>query len=111
MTTTLITGPSSGMGTLDMFSSHAMSAADVAKAGYEGYRKNVDVVIPGWQNKTDDAWFDGVDDPNLTAIEVVPLDAHYWDAKNNRLISMAKMGIAAITGRRPDLTEQGDLNI
>ena len=61
--------------------------------------------------KTDDAWFDGVDDPNLTAIEVVPLDAHYWDAKNNRLISMAKMGIAAITGKQPDLTTQGDLNI
>ena len=61
--------------------------------------------------KTDDAWFDGVDDANLTAIEVVPIDAHYWDAKNNRLISMAKMGIAAITGKQPDLIEQGDLDI
>ena len=60
---------------------------------------------------TDDAWFNGLDDPNLTAIKVVPLDAHYWDAKNNRLISMAKMGIAAITGKQPDLSEQGDLNL
>jgi len=44
-------GQDSGMGKLDMFSSHAMSATDVAKAGYDGYRKNLDVVIPGWQNR------------------------------------------------------------
>ena len=61
--------------------------------------------------KMDDAWFENIDDPNLTAIKVVPLDAHYWDAKNNRLISMAKIGIAAITGKKPDLADHGDLNI
>ena len=44
-------GEDSGMGTLDMFSSQKMSAAAVAKAGYEGYRKNEDVVIPGWRNR------------------------------------------------------------
>jgi len=44
-------GEDSGMGTLDMFSSQKMSAAAVAKAGYEGYRKNEDVVIPGWKNR------------------------------------------------------------
>ncbi|MDZ4848428.1 MAG: SDR family oxidoreductase [Pirellulaceae bacterium] len=44
-------GADSGMGKLDMFSSQAMSAAAVAKAGYEGYRKNEDVVIPGWKNR------------------------------------------------------------
>ena len=60
---------------------------------------------------TDDAWFQGVDDPNISAIQVVPLDAHYWDTKNNRLISMAKMGIAAVTGKQPDLAEHGDLKL
>jgi len=44
-------GQDSGMGRLDMFSSHAMSAAAVAKAGCRGYRKNADVVIPGWTNR------------------------------------------------------------
>ena len=44
-------GEDSGMGKLDMFSSRAMSAAAVAKAGYDGYRKNEDVVIPGWKNR------------------------------------------------------------
>ncbi|WP_372715450.1 SDR family NAD(P)-dependent oxidoreductase [Novipirellula sp.] len=41
----------SGMGKLDMFSSSTMSAQTVAKAGYEGYRDNQDVVIPGWKNR------------------------------------------------------------
>jgi len=44
-------GQDSGMGKLDMFSSHAMLAAGVAKADYKGYRNNVDVVILGWQNR------------------------------------------------------------
>jgi len=59
----------------------------------------------------DNAWFNGVEDPNLSAIKVVPLDAHYWDTKNNRLITLAKIGIAAITGEKPDLAEQGDLKV
>jgi len=41
----------SRMGKLDMISSHAMTVAAVAKADYEGYRKNQDVVIPGWKNR------------------------------------------------------------
>ncbi len=44
-------GEDSGMGKLDMFSSQAMPAREVAKAGYEGYRNNEDVVIPGWKNR------------------------------------------------------------
>jgi len=44
-------GEDSGMGKLDMFSSQTMTAAAVAKAGYAGYRKNEDVVIPGWKNR------------------------------------------------------------
>lgn len=44
-------GEDSGMGKLDMFSSSTMSASAVAKAGYEGYRNNEDVVIPGWKNR------------------------------------------------------------
>ena len=44
-------GEDSGMDKLEMFSSQAMSAAAVAKAGYDGYRKNKDVVIPGWKNR------------------------------------------------------------
>ncbi|TWT91182.1 Fatty acyl-CoA reductase [Neorhodopirellula pilleata] len=44
-------GEDSGMGDLAMFASGAMPVAEVAKAGYDGYRKNQDVVIPGWKNR------------------------------------------------------------
>jgi len=61
--------------------------------------------------KSDDAWFDGIDDPNLTAIKVIPEAAHYWDTKNRKLVSLIKMGIGAITGEEQDLGEQGDLKM
>lgn len=61
--------------------------------------------------KSDDAWFDGVEDPNLTAIKVIPKEAHYWDTKNGKLVSLLKMGISAVTGEKQDLGEEGDLNL
>ncbi|WP_404305510.1 SDR family NAD(P)-dependent oxidoreductase [Neorhodopirellula lusitana] len=44
-------GEDSGMGSLDMFASQTMTAEVVAKAGYQGYRSNEDIVIPGWKNR------------------------------------------------------------
>jgi uncharacterized protein len=44
-------GDDSGMGNLKAFRSQTMSSATVAKAGYEGYRRNVDVVVLGWRNR------------------------------------------------------------
>ena len=44
-------GEDSGMGKFDFFQSASMSAEAVAKAGYDGYRNNADVVIPGWRNR------------------------------------------------------------
>jgi len=44
-------GDDSGMGKLDIFSSSSMTSRDVAQAGYEGYRGNADIVIPGWRNR------------------------------------------------------------
>jgi general stress protein 26 len=60
---------------------------------------------------SDDAWFDGVDDPNLTAIKVIPSASHYWDTKGNKLVALFKMGVASVTGERPDASEEGDLSL
>lgn len=59
----------------------------------------------------DDAWFEGLDDPNLTAIKIEPDDAHYWDTKNGKVLSLLKMVGGAITGNEPDLGEEGKLKI
>jgi general stress protein 26 len=68
-------------------------------------------ILEKYYGSSDDAWFDGVDDPNLTAIKVVPKDAHYWDTKNGKLVSLLKMGMGALTGEKQDLGEQGELKI
>ncbi len=61
--------------------------------------------------KSDDAWFTGKDDPNLTAIKVTPEEAYYWDTKQNKYISLFKMGIATLTGEKADVGEKGKLNL
>jgi general stress protein 26 len=49
---------------------------------------------PLWKN-----WFDGPDDPRIVLIEVTPTEAEYWDS-GSRLIMLAKMAAAAITGAK-----------
>lgn len=60
--------------------------------------------------KSDDAWFTGVDDPNLTALKVVPEQAYFWDTKQNKYISLFKMGVAALTGKQADVGKKGKLD-
>ncbi len=59
----------------------------------------------------DDAWFDGVDDPNITAVEIRPEEVYYWDTKNGKILSLLKMAGGAITGNEPDLGEHGKLEV
>lgn len=68
-------------------------------------------ILQSLYGSTDDAWFDGVNDPNLTAIKIKPIDAHYWDTKGNKLVVLMKMGAAAVTGEKADVGKQGDLNV
>ncbi len=66
-------------------------------------------IIEELYDKSDDAWFEGIDDPNISAIMVKPLEAHYWDSKNNKLITLFKMGVSAVTGQKADLGKDGKL--
>lgn len=60
---------------------------------------------------SDDAWFNGPTDPNITAIKVVPQEAHYWDTKDGMITTLFKMGLGALTGNKQDLGESGDLDL
>lgn len=66
-------------------------------------------VIEELYGKADDTWFDGKDDPNITAISIRPTESYYWDPKNNKLVTLVKMGVGAITGNKPDLMDVGIL--
>ncbi|SDB37990.1 General stress protein 26 [Flavobacteriaceae bacterium MAR_2010_188] len=66
-------------------------------------------ILKDLYGKTDDNWFDGLDDPSLTAIKFAPKEAHYWEPKHGKFISLIKMGIGAITGNQPDISEEGHI--
>ena len=59
--------------------------------------------------KSDDAWFDGKNDPNVSVISIKPTESYYWDPKHNKLVSLVKMGVGAITGNQPDMMDVGKL--
>ncbi|HYG14747.1 MAG TPA: pyridoxamine 5'-phosphate oxidase family protein [Bacteroidia bacterium] len=55
-------------------------------------------------------WFnEGKDDPNLTVIKVMPLEAYYWDTKTNKMVSLFKILSGAITGKENDDGIQGKI--
>lgn len=52
-------------------------------------------------NKWAEAWFKGgKDDPRLTVVCVEPIDAHYWDTKNGKMITLIKLAISAFSGKK-----------
>ncbi|MBC7384416.1 MAG: pyridoxamine 5'-phosphate oxidase family protein [Bacteroidia bacterium] len=58
------------------------------------------------------AWFtEGINDPELTLIKVVPHDSYYWDTKHNRLISLIKIAAATVTGTTMDDGVEGKLKL
>lgn len=59
--------------------------------------------------KTDDMWFDGKDDPNLSAIHFKPTEAYYWEPKNNKFVTILKMGVSTIIGNEPDISDSGKI--
>ncbi|MFP5041059.1 pyridoxamine 5'-phosphate oxidase family protein [Parasediminibacterium sp. JCM 36343] len=58
------------------------------------------------------AWFtEGEDDPSITAIKVKPIDAYYWDTKNNKLISVIQIAISTLTGKTMDGGIEGEIKL
>lgn len=56
------------------------------------------------------AWFPGgKDDPNLTLICVEPEKVHYWDTRENKLVTLGKVLLSAVTGRVLETGVEGDL--
>jgi general stress protein 26 len=62
-------------------------------------------------DSTDDMWFEAKDDPNLTALKIVPKSAHYWDSKNNKLVTIFMLGMPFTFGDKKDAVDEGDINL
>ena len=68
-------------------------------------------ILKDLYNERTDNWFDGVEDPDMTAICVKPQEAYYWDTKSNKYVTLFKMGVGALTGDKKDIGEKGKLNL
>ena len=64
-------------------------------------------------NKIAEAWFPGgVDDPDLTLVEVVIGHAYYWDVKQSKVRQLFTMAKAAVTGKPPiNMGESGEVRM
>lgn len=64
-------------------------------------------------NKIAEAWFPGgVDDPDLTLVEVEIQHAHYWDVKQSKVRQLFTMAKAAVTGKPPsNMGESGEVQM
>ncbi|MGA8855145.1 MAG: pyridoxamine 5'-phosphate oxidase family protein [Christiangramia sp.] len=68
-------------------------------------------VIEELYSKADNAWFDGKDDQSITAIKVNPKEAYYWDNKDSKMVTLFKLGMAAVSGNDQDIGEKGKLGV
>ena len=62
-------------------------------------------------SSADNAWFDGKDDPNITAIKFKPSEAAYWSNDGNKLVTLFKLAKAAVTGENQDIGTSGKLSV
>ncbi len=57
-------------------------------------------------------WFtEGVDDPRITAIRVVPAGGYYWDNKHGNAVAGIKMMVGAAIGKTLDDSIEGTLSV
>lgn len=62
-----------------------------------------------WE-KTDEAWWDGADDPEIRLIAVRPDDGELWDSPGV-VVATAKMLMAAVTGASPDIGDNAKVHL
>lgn len=62
------------------------------------------VIMEGWFEK-------GKKDPKIILIRVKPTDIYYWDTKDMKMVSFAKILWTAITGNPNDTGRQGSIEI
>ena len=60
---------------------------------------------------TDNAWWDGPDDPNVCVIRVEPLTAELWDGPASKVVVAYEFAKARLTGAKPNLGENRKLTV
>jgi general stress protein 26 len=63
-----------------------------------------------WKS-TDDAWWEGPDDPNVRVLRFVPEVAELWDGPASRAVAAYEFAKARATGETPDLGENRKVTV
>lgn len=58
----------------------------------------------------DKAWWDDESDPSIRLLTVTPEDGELWDSPN-RLVTTAKMALAAVTGAVPKMGDNAEVKL
>ena len=96
---------------VQLFYSNKNSSEYLSVYGEAELLKDRDKVDELW-SPVAKAWFtEGKDDPTIEIIKVIPKDVYYWDTKNNKAVSLLKIAVGAITGKRMDDGVQGRLKV
>ena len=61
--------------------------------------------------KTDGAWWEGPDDPNVCVIRVQPLAAELWDGPASQSVAAFEFAKARLTGTKPNLGENRKVTV
>lgn len=68
--------------------------------------------IDQYWNKMIEAWFEkGKEDPRIRVLKVIPIEAHYWDNKSNKLVTLLKVAASAVSGQQLDIGREGKLSL
>jgi general stress protein 26 len=61
--------------------------------------------------RTDDAWWDGPDDPDVCVLRVRPLTAELWDGPASAAVAAFEFAKARVTGEEPNLGENRKVTV
>lgn len=79
-------------------------------SGKAKIHENKAIIEELYGSKTED-WCNGIDDSKLTAIEIVPGKAFYWDVQTNKYETLYHLGIAALTEEEKHESDKGELKL
>jgi general stress protein 26 len=63
-----------------------------------------------WRS-TDNAWWNGPDDPHVCVLRVQPLTAELWDGPASAAVAAFELAKARLTGEKPDLGENRKVTV
>jgi general stress protein 26 len=63
-----------------------------------------------WKS-TDNAWWDGPDDPDVCVLRVTPSTAELWDGPASKAVAIYEFARARFTGEKPNLGENRKVTV